>query len=233
MILLAIDTAASLCAACVLDSGAGERGRAVRDLGKGHAEHLMAVVAEALDKAGAAYGDLDAIAVSVGPGSFTGVRVGVAAARGLALALNVPAVGISTLEAIAAEALPEAAGIPITVALDAGRGQLYLQHFDAGAAAVSGPEAVAVDAAAARISEAGGGRLLAGSGVPLLAQSATGIRMTMTGAATTDIATYARIAARRLAKAAPGSLDKPRPLYLRDADARPQDGFALPREKSP
>jgi hypothetical protein len=57
--------------------------------------------------------------------------------------------------------------------------------------------------------------------------------MTMTGAATTDIATYARLAARRLANAAPGSLDKPRPLYLRDADARPQDGFALPREKSP
>ena len=103
MILLAIDCAASLCASCVWDSDAGrELGREVRDLGKGHAEHLMEVIGLALERAGKAYADLGRIAVSIGPGSFTGVRVGVATARGLALALKVPAVGVTTLEALAA-----------------------------------------------------------------------------------------------------------------------------------
>ncbi|MBE0692228.1 MAG: tRNA (adenosine(37)-N6)-threonylcarbamoyltransferase complex dimerization subunit type 1 TsaB, partial [Aquamicrobium sp.] len=84
MRLLAIDTAADLCAACVRDTDGGERGRSVLDLGKGHAEHLMGVIEAALREAGCGFADLDAVAVSVGPGSFTGVRVGVAAARGLA-----------------------------------------------------------------------------------------------------------------------------------------------------
>jgi tRNA A37 threonylcarbamoyladenosine modification protein TsaB len=64
--LLAIDTAADLCAACVFDTQGGERGRAVLDIGKGHAERLMAVIDEALAKAGSTYADLDAIAVAVG-----------------------------------------------------------------------------------------------------------------------------------------------------------------------
>ena len=105
MKLLAIDCAANLCAACVYDAAAGkELGRSVRDLGKGHAEHLMAVIDEALKAGGTDYAGLGAVAVSVGPGSFTGLRVGVSAARGLALALKIPAIGVTTLEALAAEA---------------------------------------------------------------------------------------------------------------------------------
>ncbi|TIV06590.1 MAG: tRNA (adenosine(37)-N6)-threonylcarbamoyltransferase complex dimerization subunit type 1 TsaB, partial [Mesorhizobium sp.] len=78
MKLLAIDCAASLCAACVYDADAGkELGRELRDLGKGHAEHLMAVIETALQAASVGYPDLDAVAVSIGPGSFTGLRVGV------------------------------------------------------------------------------------------------------------------------------------------------------------
>src|SRR5690606_8172147 len=125
MKLLAIDTAANLCAACVYDTQAGERGRAVLDLGKGHAEHLMAVIEEALTAAGCAYTDLEAVAVSVGPGSFTGVRVGVSAARGLALALGIPAVGVSTLEALAAEARGDAPRA-VLARVEAGRGQAYV-----------------------------------------------------------------------------------------------------------
>src|SRR5690606_9789500 len=114
MNILAIDTAASLCAACVYDRDArAESGRAVIDLGKGHAEHIMAIIGEALERAGLGYDAVGAVAVSVGPGSFTGVRVGVAAARGLALALKIPAIGVSTLEALAAEARESFPGRPI------------------------------------------------------------------------------------------------------------------------
>ena len=105
MKLLAIDTAAGPCAACVFDTGSGEViGREVRDIGKGHAEQLMSVIDAAMRQASIGFAELGAVAVSVGPGSFTGVRVGVAAARGLALALKVPAIGVTTLEAIAADA---------------------------------------------------------------------------------------------------------------------------------
>src|SRR5690242_6358756 len=101
MILLAIDTAANLCAASVHDSAADrELGREVLDIGKGHAERLMGVIGSALGQAGVGYRDLERIGVAVGPGSFTGVRVGVAASRGLALALGIAAVGVDTLEAI-------------------------------------------------------------------------------------------------------------------------------------
>ncbi|TGT75410.1 tRNA (adenosine(37)-N6)-threonylcarbamoyltransferase complex dimerization subunit type 1 TsaB, partial [Mesorhizobium sp. M8A.F.Ca.ET.161.01.1.1] len=98
-----------------------ELGRSVLDLGKGHAEHLMAVIAEALTAGAMDYSGLGAIAVSVGPGSFTGLRVGVSTARGLALALKVPAIGVTTLEALAAEAAAEFPGRPVLAALDAGR----------------------------------------------------------------------------------------------------------------
>ena len=87
MTLLAIDTSASLCAAAIFD-GDRELSRSVLDLGKGHAEHLMAVIDRALKTAKLGYDALQAIAVAIGPGSFTGVRVGVSTARGLALALK-------------------------------------------------------------------------------------------------------------------------------------------------
>ena len=207
MILLAIDTAASLCAACVYDTQAGERGRAVLDLGKGHAERLMGVIDAALADAGVGYTDLDGIAVSIGPGSFTGVRVGVATARGLALALKAPAVGVSTLEALAAEARTDR---PVIARIDAGRGQAYLAAFSADGALSFGPAALSLDEAAAFIDATPDAAVVEGH-----------------TADTADIAVYARLAA---AKLAAGDVSPPRPLYLRDADAKPQTAFALPRK---
>ena len=209
MRLLAIDTAANLCAACVLDTGAGEQGRAVLDLGKGHAEHLMGAIDAALEAAGASYADLGGIAVSVGPGSFTGVRVGVAAARGLALALKVPAVGVSTLEGLAAEAAP---GRPAIARIEAGRGQAWVAAFSAAGEPVFGPAALSLEAADDFVRKADAGAVVA------------------TGT-TADIATYARLGAAKLA--AGPVFEKPKPLYLREADARPQDAFALPRQARP
>lgn len=210
MILLAIDTSANLCAACVYDAG-GERGRAVLDLGKGHAEHLMGVMEAALAEAGTAYGDLDAIAVSVGPGSFTGVRVGVATARGLALALKIPAVGVTTLEAIAAESRIASPGKPIIARIDGGRGQAYLAGFAADGTQTLAPVALATDEADALIKDAGADTLLAEG-------------------KTADIVTYARIGMQRVMRDPGTPALPPRPLYLRDADAKPQGAFALPRK---
>ncbi len=218
MILLAVDCSANLCAACVYDARAGrELGRCVLDLGKGHAEHLMGVIAEALREAGMTYADLGAVAVSTGPGSFTGVRVAVSAARGLALALKVPAIGVTTLEALAAEAAAAFPGRAVLAALDAGRGEIHAALYDGHAKLRHCPAAMALEQAAAATP------VLAGTAAPLILRAA-GARFDVgaTGA-TADIAVYARLAA------AKGAGGKPKPVYLREADAKPQAGFVLPR----
>lgn len=226
MILLAIDCAASLCAASVHDAGAGkELGRAVRDLGKGHAEYLMAVVDEALAEAGVGYAFLGLIAVSVGPGSFTGVRVGVSAARGLSLALKIPAVGVTTLEALAAETRAALGPRTVLAALDAGRGEIHAAVYDEAGAALREP-AVLTLAEAATLA-ASGQVALAGTAARLIAELVDADKTFEFGPAlaTADIGTYARLAAAKQ----PG--ERPKPVYLRAPDAKPQAGFVLPREE--
>jgi tRNA threonylcarbamoyl adenosine modification protein YeaZ len=228
MILLAIDTAASLCAACIRDSEAGtELGREVLDIGKGHAERLIGVIESALGRAGLVYADLDRIGVAIGPGSFTGVRVGVATARGLALALGNPAVGVNTLEALAAEAHADFSDRPILATIDGRRGDLYCAVHAPDGSVLSVPAAISIaDAVSlarhhdAALAGNGANAVLAaaGSSAPL----DTGLR-----GATADIGFYARLAA-----ASETTNEKPKPLYLRGADAKPQSGFALARAGS-
>jgi tRNA threonylcarbamoyl adenosine modification protein YeaZ len=223
MKVLAIDCAANLCAACVYDAGVGkELGRGVRDLGKGHAEQLMAVIETALRAGGIGYHDLGAIAVSIGPGSFTGLRVGVSTARGLALALKVPAVGVTTLEALAAEGASAFPGRAVLAALDAGREEFHVALYDEALGETYGPSVATLSEAAALAVDAGA--VLAGTAAPRIAEAAGRAFDTGPVAATADIATYARLASAR----EPG--EKPKPLYLRGADAKPQAGFILPRQ---
>lgn len=101
MLILAIDTALAACSAAIVRDGETLAARQV-EMTRGHAEALAPIVAELVTEAGVAIGDLDRIAVTVGPGTFTGLRVGIAFARGLGLALEVPVIGISTTEAVAA-----------------------------------------------------------------------------------------------------------------------------------
>jgi tRNA threonylcarbamoyl adenosine modification protein YeaZ len=228
MILLAIDTAAGLCAACIRNSENGvELGREVLAIGKGHAERLIGVIESALGQAGLAYADLDRIGVAVGPGSFTGVRVGVATARGLALALGVPAVGVNTLEALAAEAHANFPDNPILAAIDGRRGDLYCAIYAPDGAVLSEPAAISVaDAVSlARRHDAA----IAGNGADAILAAAGNHPPLDTGLhkATADIGFYARLAAGKEA-----TNEKPKPLYLRGADARPQSGFALARAGS-
>lgn len=226
MKLLAVDSAANLCAACVWDTEAGrELGRSVADIGKGHAERLMETIAEALAAAHAHYSELGRLAVSTGPGSFTGVRVGVSAVRGLALALKIPATGVTTLDALAAEAAIRFPSRSVMVAIEAGRGDLYVALYDdAGKMSYDACVLTFADALdlATKVVP-----VLCGSAAPKLAEAMPDTLDLGPLAATADIATYAKIAAQRQPSA-----DKPRPAYLREPDAKPQAGFILPRSRS-
>ncbi|MGO4907732.1 tRNA (adenosine(37)-N6)-threonylcarbamoyltransferase complex dimerization subunit type 1 TsaB [Pseudorhodobacter sp. W20_MBD10_FR17] len=124
--LLAFDTSAAHCAAALLLHGK-IIAEAREEMAKGQAERLMPLIEEMLVKARLTWRDLGAIAVGVGPGNFTGIRISVAAARGLALGLGVPAVGVTGPEALAQYG--EGA---ICVATPSSRGALYLQEFDGG-----------------------------------------------------------------------------------------------------
>lgn len=226
MKVLAIDTAAELCAACVFDAGAGrELGRSVRDIGKGHAEALVPVMAGALADAGCDYPDLDAIAVATGPGSFTGVRIGVAAARGLALALDIPAAGVTTLAAMARDARSVFPARICLSVLDAKRGELYVAIHDAEGGVIEAP--MITDAARAATLARDHRAVLTGSGAGLVAEVGGGDLFQIAGEGRTgDIAAYAACAV-----ALGFSRQKPKPVYLRGADARPHSGFALPRRE--
>lgn len=224
MKLLAVDTAAEICAACVHDTARGVVvGERSIDIGKGHAEHLMDVIEGALDAAGIGYSGIDRLAVSVGPGSFTGVRVGVAAVRGLALALGVPAIGVTTLEAIAAETAGKAPGRPVLVAIDARRGEVYAQLFDAAGRPVGLPAAMQPADAGALIVDAE--TVVAGSGSELVLPHGGGAGSPADERGNTaSIRYFAEVAATR-----PDPAPVPVPLYLRGANAKPQQGFALAR----
>ena len=168
-----------------------------------------------LAEAGASYADLRRIGVAAGPGSFTGIRVGVAAARGLALALDIPAVGIDTLEALAA---PHLAGErPVLCVLDARRGELYAELFHSSGIGFAGPAAIAPGALADFIAPIGEEGLdLVGTGAGIAA-GALGDRAgdILSEANAIDIEVLARLAALQEPDGAPV------PLYLRGADAKP------------
>lgn len=223
MKMLAIDTASILCAAFVYDTATGqEDGRAVLDLGKGHAEHLMSVVADAMHQSGIAFPDLGAIAVSIGPGSFTGVRVGVSAARGLSMALKIPAIGVTTLEALAAEARERFGDSTVMSALDAGRNEINAAVYDESGGVLVQPSVMALADAVAMARRYL--PVITGSAALQIAEQLPQAR-TGSALASADIRFYARIAAGRDA-----GDEKPRPLYLRGADAKSQAGFVIPRQ---
>ena len=224
MSLLAIDTSANLCAACVLDTDTGsERGRIVRDIGKGHAELLMGVIEETLKISNADYASLRRIAVSTGPGSFTGVRVGVATTRGFALALRIPATGVTTLEAVAAETRRQFPARPVMVAIDARREELYAAIYDEFGNILYAPAVISLQDAALLAREYR--PVLAGSAAAMVAEAAAPDTFDVGSlAATADIGVYAALAAAR-----DPSGEKPKPVYLREPDAKPQGGLILPR----
>lgn len=128
MIVLAFDTSMARCSAALWRDGAVVAERAA-EIARGHAEALMPMLQEVMAEAGVAYADLERIGVTTGPGSFTGLRIGLSAARGLALATGVSAFGISTLEAVARAAADAHPDRDIFVVLDTGRPEVFVQRF--------------------------------------------------------------------------------------------------------
>src|SRR5215475_2822246 len=140
MRVLALDTALDACAAAVLDTEQRDLvASETLPITRGHAEALMPLIARVMDAARLEFADIDRIAVTVGPGSFTGVRVGIAAARGIALAAGKPAIGLTTLAAFTAPHV--AAGFAGTVipVIDARHGHVYMQVFGPGGRALVPP----------------------------------------------------------------------------------------------
>src|SRR3954468_11759127 len=128
MLILAIDTALDACAAAVLDTEAGKLiAQESQSMKRGHAEALMPLIGRVIKASALGFANLDRIAVTTGPGSFTGLRVGISAARGIALASEKPVVGVTTLAAYAAPIVSQDAEHPVISAIDARHDQLYFQ----------------------------------------------------------------------------------------------------------
>src|SRR3984885_8897645 len=128
MLILAIDTALDACAACILDTDAGELiAQESQAMKRGHAEALMPLIGRVMKASGLGFAGLDRIAVTTGPGSFTGLRVGLSAARGIALAAGKPVVGLTTLTAYAAPIVSRNARQPVISAIDARHDHVYFQ----------------------------------------------------------------------------------------------------------
>jgi tRNA threonylcarbamoyl adenosine modification protein YeaZ len=225
MRILAIDTALGACAAAVYDSEAGARiaGESLA-MARGHAEALLPLIARVMDRANLDFDGLDRIAVTVGPGSFTGLRVGIAAARGIALAAGRPAVGVSTLAAYAAPQIAIDRAGTVVAAIDARQAQVYCQVFGAGGRTTIAPRHLPIAEAVHLVQ---GAAHIAGSAAQLLAAAwPAGEPAPVVAEAkpAPDIDWVARLGA-----AADAGMAPPKPLYLRPPDARPQDAARLPR----
>jgi tRNA threonylcarbamoyladenosine biosynthesis protein TsaB len=201
MLILALDTALAAATAVVVKDGVVLAVRC-EPMARGHQEAIATLARDVMGEAGLAFQDLDRIGVTVGPGSFTGLRVGIAFAKGLALAWNTPLVGIGSLEALAGSV----AGERVLAAIDAGRGQIYLQ-------APGGPPQQLPLADALAVAAASNAEIIAGSGALLLAEALPSARIDPRAFA--DPTALARLTAEASAPKGP-----PQPLYLRAPDAK-------------
>jgi tRNA threonylcarbamoyladenosine biosynthesis protein TsaB len=226
MRVLAIDTALEACSAAVLDT---EQGGILASesiaMTRGHAEALMPLLARVMHDSGLTFLALDRIAVTVGPGSFTGLRVGVAAARGIAVAAGKPAVGLTTLAAFAAPYIATDDMTPLLAAIDARNEQVYMQLFGTGGRPLTQPRLASLRDAV-RAAESGPARIV-GSAAALVAAAwpTTDRPPPVVDPARAPVIDWVA----HLGAAAAQALALPKPLYLRAPDAQPQDAAHLPR----
>ncbi len=225
MRVLAIDTALSVCSAAVLDADL-DVALAVGShaMERGHAEALMPLVHHVVEAAGG-MGRIDRVVATVGPGSFTGLRVGLAAARGLGLGLGRTVVGVTTLAAIAAPHLGDDDRRPVAVCIDARHGRVYLQMFAPGGRTIVAARTAGVRDAARAIGT-GPVRMVGTGAAAVLAVSefAGGVEVLDEAFDVPDVLWVARLGAVADPAASP-----PRPFYLLAPDAKPSAGGRVAR----
>ncbi|GBF26332.1 tRNA threonylcarbamoyladenosine biosynthesis protein TsaB [bacterium MnTg02] len=235
MNILAFDTSMKACSAAVLAGSASPSAlfHTFEELERGHMERLVPMIEQVMEEAGLAYQDLDRIAVTTGPGTFTGVRIGLACARALALAANLPLVGATSLCVMASavrdqlEALADGSHLdrPLAIAVDARREQIYFQLFSSDLAPMTEPAALTLEDAVNELPQCA--ILAAGSASLCLAeiadQSGRKVR-----AVAVKLQPDAAVLARLAQDLAPAQ-EPVRPLYLRNPDAKPQFDKVLPR----
>jgi tRNA threonylcarbamoyl adenosine modification protein YeaZ len=225
MRVLAIDTALAACSAAVFDTEQGIIAGESLPMVRGHAEALMPLLARLMDQSGLAFRELDRIVVTTGPGSFTGLRVGIAAARGIALAADKPAVGVSTLTAYAAPHLAADDTIRVIAAIDARHDHVYMQVFGSGGRTLVAPRLAALSEAVRAAAEAPA--RIVGSAAAAVAAGLSAAEprpASIDPRVAPDIAWVARMGA-----VVPQGHSPPKPQYLRAPDAQPQNAAQLPR----
>ncbi len=227
MRVLAIDTALGACSACVVERGAAEAiASETIYMERGHAEELVPLIDRVIARVDTRFEGIDRVVVTIGPGSFTGLRIGLSAARAIALGLEVPVVGVSTLSALIAPALTTEAGRVIAAAIDARHGNVYVQAVAPGGRPLMAPRVATIRDAVRALGS--GGISLVGPAAPVVASDAFALGLdarVVDAAPAPDIAWVARLGIAADPADAPA-----RPLYLRPADAKPQDNGRLPRQ---
>jgi len=228
MRLLAMDTASNCCSAAIWSDGGIVAARH-QAMTRGHAEAIMPMIGDVMDEAGRCFKELDGLAVTVGPGSFTGLRTGLATARGLALATGLPLAGVTTLEIVAHDARPvlatagvgAPAGAPCClVVLETRRADLYVQFFTSDATAIDVPLALRPDAATAMLPPSP--LVLAGDGVPRMLEFLSGRGdddVVIDDAPAPDARIVASLAALRWSRGGPRQGASPSPVYVHPPEA--------------
>ncbi len=221
--ILAIDTALDATSVCVL--GRGDTVPVAAEtlpMRAGHAEALLPMVDRIVSRHGG-FEAVERVAVTIGPGSFTGIRIGVAAARAIGLACDVPVVGVSSLAALAAPAIAGGRLLPVIAAIDARHGNVYVQSFGFGGATLLGP--VLMSAANAARAFGRGPLRLVGSGAAAIAAEASPLGIGTDLDLDNPLPDIAFVA--RLGFLADPGTALPRPLYLKAPDAKPPVASAL------
>ena len=219
MRILAIDTALNACAAGVLDASVGQvLAEESLALERGHAEALLPLLDRVISQIGGRFQSIDRVAVTIGPGSYTGLRVGIAAARAIGLAARAPVVGVSTLSGLLAPLVATGERRIAAAAIDARHGGVYLQAVAPGGRTIVHASHLSLRDAVRFLGS--GPVVITGSGAAVIAAEAieAGVSVDLSLAEVTpDVAWIARLGA-----IADPANALPKPLYLKGPDAKPQ-----------
>ncbi len=218
--LLALDTSLSSCSTALMSRQGIFIDQRHIDLSKGHAEHLIPMIEDMMSASNTTMQEITAVVSTIGPGSFTGLRTGLAAARGYGVALNVPVFGVTTLEALALTAIKTSCiDHPMMVTIDARRGQVYVQKFSPEGTPLTDQKIENISDLLSNLPQEK--LTLLGSGAPLIADACPGANLL-------EITTPRASAFIHIALHRPRPLTPPQALYLRAPDAKLPGGIIPP-----